>query len=546
MNSSTQPHPDATITLDTREFIEKIFIDGIKGAILWVLTIVFEAAWRFERDNFLYEHKHILYERTGKCRYVANGFHKARNIGLCIGISIFARVPRIFDRCFKTEGLGDTFNPTGISLGRPYADECYKLATILHQKGISGDKIHEIMDDIYNKKTRGFKKSNISLLKYDWIKDYNYFLEKDLSKYKNHILMIDGTYVKTKNNSKKVCIFSAIVVDDIGYTVIGWYVAVQNSNDSTKLEAESEEAWTRFFDQLISQGMGEPRMVITDGGVGGLAAIKSVFPKAMVQRCWVHKIRNVLSLIKRKDYKFASDLLKDIFNSPTYEIAYKNYIKFTTQFKKRKKAVDCVSKDIDQLLTFYSINDVDHYRIYTTNIIESLFSIAKLFNFRCKGKCSVKTIGFTMFKSIEHLAEENAIGRKSRATAAAEPPSPPPLAWREPELAQEHELREAPELVQEHQEHDVREAPELETALRLVEPNNQPFLSGLKAVEAPPAPTAASPGRMTVARLNRIERTERTNRTVRTNRTDRTERINRILEQNEHHVRHGPSPGPSG
>ncbi|MDR0621036.1 MAG: transposase [Deltaproteobacteria bacterium] len=350
------------------EVMEVLNKEGNAGLLRYITTIIFTHIANYQAAKFLEQRKNIYIKGTNLHRYVRKGYHKLRTIVLAIGIYITLALPRIEDRARK-DGNGDIFY---VSFCEKYNHSCQDvddLALHLYLKGVAQDQISSIIYKLFNYKICGFKRSSISRKKDIWLNKYIKFQDTDLSIYNNHVLMIDATYIKVKNKPDKICLLSAIVVKQSGYSVIGWDVA----------ESESEEAWSRLFDHFTGvQGMGQPRMVITDGGSGGLAAIKSRFPGALVQRCWVHKIRNILGLLPKKEYKTAIPLLKNIYMANNVEDEYQHYNIFINYYSKNNRITSCLTESINQLLTFHQVDEVESFRLYTTNVIESLFSVSKL------------------------------------------------------------------------------------------------------------------------------------------------------------------------
>jgi transposase-like protein len=399
-NTPIQEKPKVIFDIENMCNISKK--EGNKAVIDHISADMFTAIANFEANQFIEAHKEEYIKGTNFHRYVRNGYHKARHIVITTGITLYLSLPRILDRCLE-DGKGDEFH---VSFCKKYSHSTESLdqfALLLYLKGISQTQISDIIYNLFNKQIYGFKHSTISRKKDKWLSNYQNFININLSNYNNHIIIIDATYIKTKNNPNQVCLLSVVAVNDSGYSVIGWNVA----------ESESEDEWAKLFDQLTNnQMMGQPRMVVTDGGAGGLAAIASRFQGALVQRCWVHKTRNILQMIPRKDYKQATSALKKIYSASNIEEAYDNYEYFKSLYSNNQNILDCISDSIDQLLTFFKINDIESYRIYTTNVIESLFAVSKLRINRARGNFSARTVSFTTFTFILHLALPGGYGNK--------------------------------------------------------------------------------------------------------------------------------------
>jgi putative transposase len=114
---------------------------------------------------------------------------------------------------------------------------------------------------------------------------------------------------------------------------------------------------------------------VTDGHEGLLAALAELFPATPRQRCLVHKQRNVLNAIPRRERGEVQAELVGIWEQPTKQEALTHLAAFKAKYSKRyPEAVRSLAEDEEHLLTFYQFPAAMHRHIQTTNAIESLFS----------------------------------------------------------------------------------------------------------------------------------------------------------------------------
>jgi putative transposase len=141
--------------------------------------------------------------------------------------------------------------------------------------------------------------------------------------------------------------------------------------------SESAAEWERFLTDLFRRGlMGEGlEMICVDGGSGLLAALPTVFPSTAVQRCWAHKIRNVLDKVKKADQPAVKRALHKIMNASNAPAARAAARKFANRFEdKYPAAVACLRNDLDELLTCFRYKSEEQRRkVRTTNAIERRF-----------------------------------------------------------------------------------------------------------------------------------------------------------------------------
>jgi putative transposase len=141
--------------------------------------------------------------------------------------------------------------------------------------------------------------------------------------------------------------------------------------------SESAAEWERFLSDLFRRGLtGEGLdMICVDGGAGLLAALPIVLPGIPVQRCWAHKIRNILDKIKKADQPAAKHAIHRVMNAPNAPAARAAARRFADRFKlKYPNAVACLRNDLDELLTCFRYKSEDQRRkVRTTNAIERRF-----------------------------------------------------------------------------------------------------------------------------------------------------------------------------
>ena len=141
--------------------------------------------------------------------------------------------------------------------------------------------------------------------------------------------------------------------------------------------SESEACWETCLNDLYRRGLEGSvcELIATDGGTGLHQALQIVYPKIVLQRCWAHKTRNVLDKVKKKDQPAVKKALTRISHAANRREATEAYWRFSSRWKKPyPKAVACLKKDFDQLLSFFQIKNSQLYsRLRTTNLIERAF-----------------------------------------------------------------------------------------------------------------------------------------------------------------------------
>jgi transposase-like protein len=132
-------------------------------------------------------------------------------------------------------------------------------------------------------------------------------------------------------------------------------------------------------------------LAVGDGNLGFWAALREVYPETQEQRCWKHKLANVLDKLPKRLQPRAKDMLREIMYAPDRESALEGIERFCDEYEKRySRAVDALKKDQGELLTFFDFPAEHWIHLRTTNPIESTFATVKARTRKTKGAGSRK------------------------------------------------------------------------------------------------------------------------------------------------------------
>lgn len=146
--------------------------------------------------------------------------------------------------------------------------------------------------------------------------------------------------------------------------------------DFRLVKSESQANWEAFLNQLRERGLqGQHlRLIATDGCAGLHAALETVYPYVKRQRCWAHKLRNVANLLKRNQQDECLAEAKLIYEAKTRREAVRRFWVWTRKWRAvAPKAVECLEKDIEELLSFLACPVAQRRKLRTTNVIERCF-----------------------------------------------------------------------------------------------------------------------------------------------------------------------------
>jgi len=179
-------------------------------------------------------------------------------------------------------------------------------------------------------------------------------------------LILDGTVVRVRLDRKATSI-SLLVV--IGVRTNGQKVLLAIK----QMGGESTEAWRTVLDDLIKRGLRRPELLIVDGGTGLESAIAAVWDSVPVQRCTVHKHRNLLAHAPERLHEEISDDYNDMIYAATREEIEKRRKAFIRKWRLKHRAVaDSLEEAGDRLFTFTRLPQSQWRSVRTTNAIERL------------------------------------------------------------------------------------------------------------------------------------------------------------------------------
>lgn len=211
---------------------------------------------------------------------------------------------------------------------------------------------------------------SIQRLKAKWNLEYEQWQKEDLSGLKVVYWWADGVYVKAGLEKDKAALLVIIGALESGDKVL---LACESGY------RESKESWKDVLRGLRDRGLKFPELTVADGHLGIWSALGEIHPEGNGQRCWNHKIRNVLDAMPKRLREEASELLKSIPYAETQEKCENLRDRFIKRYKDDyTKATNKLLSDWERMVTFYKYPKEHWVHIRTTNIIESPFSSVRL------------------------------------------------------------------------------------------------------------------------------------------------------------------------
>jgi transposase-like protein len=236
----------------------------------------------------------------------------------------------------------------------------------------------------------GLSASTVSNLKRKWSSEYQDSQKQRLDQDRWVYIWVDGIHSGLRGDEGKLCALVVIGVNERGHKQ---FLAIEDG------VRESTQSWREVLLNLKSRGMNEPELAVGDGALGFWRAVDEVYPKTQHQRCWVHKTANVLNKLPKSAQPKAKAALHNIWQEETKEAAQRAFTTFVHTYQdKYPKATQCLMKDHDELMVFYSFPAQHWQSIRTTNPIESTFATIRHRTKRTKGCLSRDGMLSMMFK----------------------------------------------------------------------------------------------------------------------------------------------------
>jgi transposase-like protein len=213
--------------------------------------------------------------------------------------------------------------------------------------------------------------STVARLKERWHGEYQVWRRRSLEELEVVYLWVDGVYVKAGLEKEKAAVLVALAGLTDGRKVV---VAIEPGY------RESTESWSGLLRDLKVRGMGCPCLVIGDGHLGIWGALRNVFPEADEQRCWNHKVMNVMARLPKRAQAQVKPLLCSIPYGTTREEAEARRDVFVEWCRESgyHTAAETLVRDWERMVAFYAYPEAHWSHIRTTNPVESPFAALRL------------------------------------------------------------------------------------------------------------------------------------------------------------------------
>jgi len=350
------------------------------------------AALEAEVDAYLAAHQGEVDER-GHRLVRRNGHAPARQLATAAGPVEVAR-PRVDDRRVDA-ATGERTQFASVFLPRwcRRSPKVAEVLPLLYLHGLSSQDFVPALEGFFGS-AAGLSAPVITRLTEQWQAERETFCRRDLSQVDYVYCWADGIHFTIRlGDGGRLCCLVVIGVRADGRKEL---VAVAGGT------RESADDWAELLRSLRRRGMRAPVVMVGDGALGLWAGLRAVFPETREQRCWVHKVRNVLGALPKSVHAGARRALNEILAAEDRTHAERAIDALVADYGvKWPKAVAKVTDDAEALLTFYDFPAEHWLHLRTTNPIESSFAPVRARTRVTKGPGSADTGLAMVFKLLQ-------------------------------------------------------------------------------------------------------------------------------------------------
>jgi transposase-like protein len=328
----------------------------------------------------------------GRRLVVRNGHAVPRRVLTSSG-AVEVRAPRVNDkRVDEVTGERRRFASVILPAWCRKSPKITEVLPLLYLHGLSSKDFIPALEGFLGTDA-GLSAATVTRLTVQWQDDARTFNARDLSNVDFVYMWADGIHVNIRLDEERLCLLVLI-----GVRVDGTKELIALADGYR----ESTGSWADLLRDCKRRGMRAPVLAAGDGALGFWGALREVFPETKEQRCWFHKIANVLAALPKSAHPGAKKALAEIWNAEDRDHARRAAAAFKLAYgAKFGKAVAKITDDLDELLRFYDYPAEHWIHLRTTNPIESTFATVRNRSKITKGPGS-KAAGIAMaFKLIE-------------------------------------------------------------------------------------------------------------------------------------------------
>jgi len=344
-----------SLTVSPEEFFE-----DVQRASLKVVKAFLELGLEQKRDSLVGADRHA--REPGRDDY-RNGYYLRKSFRTAIGRIELLRIPRCRKRSL-VKALEEQLKRTKGAFEEKVVE--------MFLKGLSVRAIGPLLDGLLGLPVSSGQVSRLARV---WDHRVGQFHEGPLED-RYRYLFFDGIHLKRRSSTR---LFRSMGQARHRVALVCYGITHQGGKEliGYRLEAsESEAGWRRFLGSLRRRGLtgASVELIATDGGKGLINALEDFYPDSLRQRCWFHKLSNVLTKLRKAHQSACLKGLRKVYSARSRAEAETLYAAWAQEWKDQEpSAVRCIETDLESLLSFYAMPKAHWKMLRTTNAIERCF-----------------------------------------------------------------------------------------------------------------------------------------------------------------------------
>lgn len=335
-------------------------------------------------------------DESGRALVVRNGRAQQRQVVVGAGV-LAVEAPRVNDKRV-VDGERQKFTSEILPPYLRKSKAISELLPALYLRGLSTGDFKEGLVALLGENAVGFSPSVVTRLVSAWQEEYGAWRTRSLTDRDYVYVWADGVHFNVRLEDERLAALVIIGARPDGTKEV---IALEDGY------RESTESWAALLRDVKSRGMRAPVVAVGDGALGFWTALREVFPETREERCWVHKIANVLDKLPKTLQPKAKGALHEMMNAPTKADCEKLMKTFVADYEQKyPKATKALLSEADKLTTHFDF-PAEHWKhLRTTNPIESTFATVKLRQRVTKGAGS-RSAGLAMAFRLLLLAQSH-------------------------------------------------------------------------------------------------------------------------------------------
>lgn len=322
------------------------------------------AALEREVEEYLERQRYVRGGTEAEFRGYRNGYGRERQVTIGSG-TIKVRAPRVSDTPAEQE-------PFASKILKPYQKRSQKLAELfpkLFVEGLATRDFEPALRCLLGK-SAALSPTTIVRLNAQFKTEYEQWRQQSLVDQHFVYLWVDGVHIKAGVAREHAAVLTVIGVDLAGRKHL---IALEEGY------RESKESWLEVLRSLRDRGLQAPVLAVGDGALGFWAALPEIWPQTKGQRCWFHKMGNVLDKLPRTERKEATLRLRAVYLADSRSAAERLAHELASEWQNSyPKAATCLLADLDACLRYFDYPQEHWKHLRTTNPVESTFSTMRL------------------------------------------------------------------------------------------------------------------------------------------------------------------------